>query len=85
VSLTTVKKKRDRLQRCVERIQETYQSSPETLESNYDQQDIIVLNLQRACEQAIDIAQMTARKAELRIGDTSADVFGVLAEAEIIS
>ena len=84
VSKNTIKKKRDRLHRCVSRIRETYESSPTTLETDFDQQDIIVLNLQRACEQAIDIAQLTARKAGLRSGDTSAEVFEVLAEAGII-
>lgn len=69
----------------MDRIRSTYERSPDTLETNFDQQDIIVLNLQRACEQAIDIAQITARKANLRQGDTSAEVFEVLAEAAIIS
>ncbi len=85
VSKITIKKKRDRLQRCVERIRATYENSPSTIETDFDQQDVIILNLQRACEQAIDIAQITARKAKLRLGDTSAEVFEVLAEAGIIS
>lgn len=85
VSKITIRKKRDRLIRCVRRIQDTYEASPDTLETDLDQQDIIVLNLQRACEQAIDIAQITARYANLPAGDTSAEVFEVLAKAEIIS
>jgi len=85
VSQLTVKKKRDRLRRCIARIVETYEASPDALEQDLDQQDIIILNLQRACEQVIDIAQVALRVSGGRVADTSADALEALAQQDIIS
>ena len=49
--------KQQSLERCLLRVHQAW-AQPSTLpfEEDYDKQDIIVLNLQRACEQAIDMA-----------------------------
>jgi len=43
------------IERCVNRINEVYDNNPENL-NDYIKQDSIILNIQRACEAAIDLA-----------------------------
>lgn len=43
------------IERCINRINEVYEGSPENLE-NFTKQDSIVLNILRACEASIDLA-----------------------------
>ena len=51
---------------------------------DYDKQDIIVLNLQRACEQVLDMANHTVRAKKLGWPKSSAESFTLLKEAGII-
>lgn len=44
------------IERCLQRIHEEYSGHESALETDYTRQDAIVLNLQRACEAAIDLA-----------------------------
>ena len=49
--------KQQSLERCLARVRHAWeQPSKLPFEQDYDRQDIIVLNLQRACEQAFDMA-----------------------------
>lgn len=48
------------IQRCVQRAREEYQAAGEGFLSDYTRQDAAVLNITRACEQAIDLADHTA-------------------------
>lgn len=69
--------------KCIKRIQEVYNS--ESLTTDYDQQDIIVLNLQRACEAAIDMGNRVIRKKELGLPQHSRDSFTILENQGYIS
>lgn len=65
-------------------MRETYAASPETLLTDYSQQDIIVLNIIRACEQAIDIAAIVLSVRQSRGRSVVTSKFSVLAELKII-
>ncbi len=73
------------IERCLKRVREDYVGHEEELDWNFTRQDAIVLNLQRACETAIDLASYTIRKNRLGMPQTSRDVFQILAKAKIIS
>lgn len=44
------------IERCLKRIREDYIGFESDFEANYMRQDAVLLNLQRACEQSIDLA-----------------------------
>jgi uncharacterized protein YutE (UPF0331/DUF86 family) len=44
------------IERCLSRIKEVYQQAGDDFLSDYTRQDSIILNLQRACEASIDLA-----------------------------
>ena len=77
--------KQQSLERCLARVRHAWaQSSTLPLEEDYDKQDIIVLNLQRACEQAIDMANHVVNLKKLGWPRTSGESFDLLARAGII-
>ncbi len=68
------------IERCVDRVREEYAGSPESL-TQLTKQDSIVLNLQRACEAAIDLAMHRVRIFGLGAPQESRDAFELLAHA----
>ena len=77
--------KQQSLERCLARVRHAWaQSSTLPFEEDYDKQDIIVLNLQRACEQAIDMANHVVNVKKLGWPRTSGESFDLLARAGII-
>jgi len=72
------------IQRCVARAREEYESDPDGFETNYTQQDAAILNILRACEQAIDLANYVIKKHKLGIPTSSADSFELLRQKQII-
>ena len=73
------------IENCLKRIHEEYDGYEDELELNFTRQDSIVLNLQRACEAAIDLAMRIVRQKNLGIPQTSRDVFIFLKDAGLIS
>jgi uncharacterized protein YutE (UPF0331/DUF86 family) len=69
------------IERCVQRVREVYANDPRNLSNDALRQDSIVLNLQRACETAIDLAMHLVRKHRLGIPQDSRDAFDLLANA----
>ena len=69
------------LERCVARVREEYAGNEANLFSNQTRQDAIILNLQRACEAAIDLAMHRVRLHRLGVPQESRDAFSMLAEA----
>ncbi|MFT8312638.1 MAG: DUF86 domain-containing protein [Clostridium sp.] len=65
------------IERCIKRINEEYDSNPESLK-NYTKQDSIILNIQRACEASIDMAMHIVSDKKLGIPQNSRDAFEVL-------
>jgi uncharacterized protein YutE (UPF0331/DUF86 family) len=69
------------IERCVARAREEYQSDPAGFSSNFTRQDAAILNIQRACEAALDMGQHLIRRDKLGVPQSARDVFGLLAQA----
>jgi len=72
------------IERCLQRIQEEYAGDSQNLAANQTKQDAIVLNLQRACETAIDLAMYVVSQRKLGVPQDSGDVFTILQTAGIL-
>ena len=72
------------IQRCVQRAREEYQSDPDGFDDNHTRQDASVLNILRACEQAIDLANHTIKAHKMGIPTSSAESFDLLRQQYVI-
>lgn len=72
------------IERCVQRAKEEYFKAPATFASDFTRQDAAILNIQRACEAALDMGQHLIRLKKLGIPQSSRDVFTLLAQAQLI-
>jgi uncharacterized protein YutE (UPF0331/DUF86 family) len=73
------------IERCLQRIEEEYAGNEQNLVRNQTKQDAIVLNLQRACETAIDLAMYVVSQRKLGVPQDSRDAFSLLQTAGILS
>ena len=71
------------IEKCINRINEEYQNNPENLD-DYRKMDMIVLNLQRACEAVLDLAVYTVSTRKLGLPQTKREAFILLEENNII-
>jgi uncharacterized protein YutE (UPF0331/DUF86 family) len=69
------------IERCVARAREEYAHDPATFAGDHTRQDAAILNIQRACEAALDVGQHLIRRERLGVPQSARDVFGLLAEA----
>lgn len=69
------------IERCVARAREEYHADPATFASNFTRQDAAILNIQRACEAALDMGQHLIRRDKLGVPQSARDVFTLLAQA----
>lgn len=72
------------IQRCVRRAREEYRADSDGFATNYTRQDAALLNVLRACETAIDLANHVVRAGKLGIPVSSADSFKLLQAERII-
>ncbi len=72
------------IQRCVQRAREEYESDPDGFDTNYTRQDAAILNVLRACEQAIDLANHVIRKHKMGIPSSSTESFDLLRQKSVI-
>ena len=72
------------VERCLQRILEEYAGDDNNLFTNQTKQDAIVLNLQRACETAIDLAMYVVNQRRLGVPQESRDAFTLLQTAGIL-
>lgn len=72
------------IERCVRRAREEYNQDPTTFTTNFTRQDAAILNVQRACEAALDMGQHWVRQARLGVPQSARDVFELLAQNNII-
>lgn len=77
--------KKESIERCVQQIR-LYYAMPSELpfENDHLKQDAIAANLQRAAEQAIDLANHVIRKGKLGLPKESKESFEILARAKVI-
>jgi uncharacterized protein YutE (UPF0331/DUF86 family) len=72
------------IRRCLTRVREEYGGQPAHLQ-NVTRQDAIVLNIQRACEAAIDLAMSLVARRSLGVPQTSRDAFVLLERAGLLT
>jgi uncharacterized protein YutE (UPF0331/DUF86 family) len=72
------------IERCVARAREEYQRDPATFATDLTRQDAAILNIQRACEAALDMGQHLIRRERLGVPQSARDVFALLAQASRI-
>jgi len=75
--------KSETIKKCVQRINEEYADNSDNLD-NITKQDSIILNIQRACEAAIDLGMHVIAEKELGIPQWSREAFDILYEQGII-
>lgn len=71
------------IERCVKRAREELAASAD-FETDYTHQDAAVLNVERACEAAIDIANRIIRLRGLGVQASNRDAFDKLLEGGVI-
>lgn len=72
------------IERCVHRAREEYDKDTDTFATDFTRQDAAILNIQRACEAAIDMGQHLIRRDKLGVPQSARDVFSLLAQAGLI-
>lgn len=72
------------IERCLGRIEAEYRGHESELTTNYTRQDAILLNLQRACEAAIDAAMHLVRIHRLGLPTDSRQAFQMIAQAGLL-
>lgn len=83
VNKAVVLNKFETIEKCINRINEEYQNNPENLE-DYRKMDMIVLNLQRACEAVLDLAMYVVSNKKLGLPQNKREAFKLLEENNII-
>ena len=69
------------IERCIKRIHEEY---GDDFRTNYTKQDAIILNIERACQAAIDMATHLIRIKKFDIPQTSREIFFILENHNLI-
>ncbi|MBF0448660.1 MAG: DUF86 domain-containing protein [Magnetococcales bacterium] len=69
------------IERCVARAREEYGKNPKTFASDFTRQDAAILNIQRACEAALDLGQHLIHRERLGVPQSARDVFDLLARS----
>ena len=80
-----VMNKKESIERCIRRVRDYYKMPGDLpLESDHMKQDAVAINIQRACEQCIDLANYTIKTRKLGLPKESRESFRLLAEHGII-
>lgn len=72
------------IQRCVSRAREIHRDAGDAFKSSYTHQDAAALNIIRACDTSIDLANMLIRSRRLGIPTESKESFEILAREALI-
>ncbi len=73
------------IERCIQRVLEEYQGYEKEFIKNLTKQDSIILNLERVCQAAIDLAAHLVRINKLGIPQENRDLFQMLEKKGMIS
>ena len=69
------------IERFISRVREEYDGDEATFSRSHTRQDAAILNIQRACEAALDMGQYLVRRERLGVPQSSRDIFTLLAQA----
>jgi uncharacterized protein YutE (UPF0331/DUF86 family) len=72
------------IQKCIARAREELDLAGAGFPEDYTRQDAAVMNMTRACEQAIDLANYIIKQKKLGVPSDSGDSFRLLAKASVI-
>lgn len=72
------------IERCLQRVLNEYAGDKQNLVANQTKQDSIILNLQRVCKSAIDLAMYVVSQRKLGVPQDSRDAFTLLQTSGII-
>ncbi len=72
------------IERCVTRAREEYAKGAVSFATDFTRQDAAILNIQRACEAALDMGQHLIRARRLGVPQSARDVFALLARGGLI-
>ncbi len=72
------------IHRCIERTGEEFGEGGESFNNDYSRQDAAILNILRACEQTIDLANHIIKTRKMGIPTSSAESFDLLAKKQIL-
>lgn len=73
------------IERSVARAREEFDAAGDAFRQDFTRQDAAILNILRACESAIDLANILIRQRGLGIPQSSRDSFKLLADAQLIA
>ena len=73
------------IERCIARAREEYAAAGAGFATDYTRQDAAILNIQRECEAALDMAYHLIREHKLGIPQSARDAFELLAHAKYIA
>lgn len=73
------------IHRCIERAREEFKNAGMDFDEDYSRQDAAILNIIRACEQSIDLANHIIRTYKFGIPNSSSDSFELLVRKVVIS
>ena len=80
-----VRAKQDSIVRCIERIRTKSDMSYAALLEDYDAQDVVVLNLELAVQQAVDIALHLLADGQTPVPGSMREAFAELEQAGVLS
>jgi uncharacterized protein YutE (UPF0331/DUF86 family) len=80
-----IDQKLESLRRCLQRIQEKLPADAAELQSNFDLQDIIALNLSRAVQLTVDIGSHIISSINMPAPETMGQTFEILAQQKVLS
>ncbi len=85
MDIEIIRGKQDSIARCIARIETKKALTYEALLEDYDAQDVITLNLERAVQQACDIAAMILAETNEPVSDTMRAAFATLQRIQVLS
>jgi uncharacterized protein YutE (UPF0331/DUF86 family) len=79
-----IDQKLESLRRCVQRIQEKFPADATELQTNFDLQDIIALNLSRAVQLTVDLGSHIISTMNMPAPETMGQTFEILAQQKVL-
>ena len=72
------------IQRCITRARAEFNADPDGFATNFTRQDAAVMNVLRACEQSIDLANHLIKTHKMGVPTSSSESFALLADLNVI-
>ena len=82
--MTIIARKLAALERCIGRARNEREAAGDNFRNDFTRQDAAVLNVTRACESAIDLANMAIRKHRLGVPGDARESFALVARSGLI-